>query len=264
MVIITLAVSLFKLRLYILYFKIYFLGDFMEKDYTPTATTQCGISYKAIANKLYGTPLFQGLDMDDIISFLICSKSACKSFKPGEMIFIESDEPKRLPVLVEGNVRIGRDSFSGQRTTIATFNNSGDSFGDVILFLDKKSYGLFAQATSLTKVLFIPKSIMDKTCIHACKHHSHIISNLLTIFAKNANTLRIRLEILSCPTLRQKIEKTLILWSERENKSYISMSRDQLAEFLCTTRPSISRELMKMKDEGLISVDGRKIYRNPK
>ena len=38
------------------------------------------------------------------------------------------------------------------------------------------------------------------------------------------------------------------------------MTREGLAEFLGVTRPSVSRELMKMQDDGLIEIKGRKIY----
>ena len=36
--------------------------------------------------------------------------------------------------------------------------------------------------------------------------------------------------------------------------------RENLSELLGAARPSVSRELMKMYDEGLINVDGKKIY----
>ena len=40
----------------------------------------------------------------------------------------------------------------------------------------------------------------------------------------------------------------------------IDMTREELAEFLGVTRPSISRELMKMQDDGLVEIKGRKIF----
>ena len=37
------------------------------------------------------------------------------------------------------------------------------------------------------------------------------------------------------------------------------MKREELADYLGTTRPSLSRELMNMQDEGLIEIDRSKI-----
>ena len=38
------------------------------------------------------------------------------------------------------------------------------------------------------------------------------------------------------------------------------MNREELADYLGTTRPSLSRELMKMQEEGLIRVEKKFIY----
>ena len=37
------------------------------------------------------------------------------------------------------------------------------------------------------------------------------------------------------------------------------MGRQEMADYLNATRPSLSRELMKMQDEGMLSVSGRQI-----
>ena len=37
------------------------------------------------------------------------------------------------------------------------------------------------------------------------------------------------------------------------------MSRQGMADFLNTARPSLSRDLMRMQNEGLTTVEGRKI-----
>jgi CRP-like cAMP-binding protein len=37
------------------------------------------------------------------------------------------------------------------------------------------------------------------------------------------------------------------------------MSRQEMADFLNAARPSLSRELMRMQNDGLITVEGRKI-----
>ena len=37
------------------------------------------------------------------------------------------------------------------------------------------------------------------------------------------------------------------------------MNREQMADFLGVTRPSLSRELAAMRDEGLLQMEGRSI-----
>ena len=43
------------------------------------------------------------------------------------------------------------------------------------------------------------------------------------------------------------------------NMIQVSMTREQLADFLGVTRPSLCRELMKMQKDGLITVSRRVI-----
>lgn len=86
-----------------------------------------------------------------------------------------------------------------------------------------------------------------------------MVSNMLTILAQTAYSLNDRLEVLMCQTLRQKIGKMLLLHCEGDYSRKLVMTREEMAQILNVARPSLSRELMKMAEDGLIRVDGRKI-----
>lgn len=215
---------------------------------------------RVIAERLMVSPLFENMTVDDVDSCFTCSGALCLSFKKGDMIFTEEDEPTKLHILLEGGVRIGYDSFDGNRRIIGNFTDTGEVFGDILLFLGKEKYGVFAQATCDTKVIALPREFMSGTCASGCGYHNHLINNMLMSFARNAYALNMRLRILSCPTLRQKIAKMLLVYNDRDMSKPINMTREGLAEFLGVTRPSVSRELMKMQDDGLIEIKGRKIY----
>lgn len=64
--------------------------------------------------------------------------------------------------------------------------------------------------------------------------------------------------MLSSFSLRQKIA-TFLIQTEKENISNTGMTRQQMADFLATTRPSLSRELLSMEDSGLIELNGSEI-----
>lgn len=61
-------------------------------------------------------------------------------------------------------------------------------------------------------------------------------------------------------SLRQKIAKFLIKNSEPDGKVALSMNREDLADFLNTARPSLSRELMNMQEDGLIRILKQNIH----
>ena len=203
--------------------------------------------------------LFRGMTAEDIRKCMDCCGAECTTYHKDEMIFTEDMTPSRLAILVTGTVRTGRDSIDGRRTIMTTFDQTGEIFGEVVLFLGKKQYGYFALAGEDTKIAFIPHYFMTNTCERNCGHHTQLISNMLTILARSAYSLNNRLEILSCQTLRQKIGKMLLLNCEGNYSRKLIMTREEMAQTLNVARPSLSRELMKMSKEGLIRVEGRKI-----
>lgn len=205
------------------------------------------------------SPLFDGMNDEEIEHCLSCSKSAIVSYKKDEMIFYEEDMPKYLFILIEGAVSVCNDSISGRRNIVTTINHEGDLFGEVFLFINKNEYQNYAIAVSDTKLLQIPKGYFYRTCGENCSFHSLLISNMLSILAQKAFYLNQKLNILSSNTLRQKISKLLLRNSTKDGNVTLKMNREELADYLNVARPSLSRELMKMQEDELIKIDKNKI-----
>lgn len=203
--------------------------------------------------------LFKGLTADEIYHCMECSKAESLIFEKGEMIFSEDEVPSKLPVLISGSVTIGRDLYDGKRNILAIFENKGDTFGYELLFTGDSAYGVFAQAQTKTQILMIPKKFLLGTCERNCGFHSVLIANMLFIMAQKSLALNGRLEIMSCSSLRKKIAKFILYMNKDSNITPASMNRQEMADFLNVARPSLSRELIKMQNEGLISLEGRKI-----
>ena len=147
-----------------------------------------------------------------------------------------------------------------ENMTVDDVHNCFTCSGALCLSFKKGDMIFTEEATCDTKVIALPREFMSGTCASGCGYHNHLINNMLMSFARNAYALNMRLRILSCPTLRQKIAKMLLVYNDRDMSKPINMTREGLAEFLGVTRPSVSRELMKMQDDGLIEIKGRKIY----
>ena len=64
---------------------------------------------RVIAERLMVSPLFENMTVDEVHNCFTCSGALCLSFKKGDMIFTEEDEPTKLHILLEGGVRIGYD-----------------------------------------------------------------------------------------------------------------------------------------------------------
>lgn len=203
---------------------------------------------------LKNSPIFSGMEIDEIEAVIKASRAITKSYKKDEFIFLQDDVPDTLHILVEGTVVIGNDSSTGKRNIIITFSHAGEPFGEVFLFLGKKKYDNYAQSATDSKVLQVPKSFFESKN----EMNSKIISNMLEILAKKAYYLHKKLLIISGGGLRQKIIRTL-LQNIQGTVAKLGMNREEFADYLNVARPSLSRELMKMQDEGLIEVEGDRI-----
>ena len=214
---------------------------------------------KSLKSALKDTALFKDLSEEEIQRCLECSKAESIVYEKGEMIFSEEDYPATLPVLINGSVTLGMDFYDGKRKIIAIFENKGDVFGHEYILLGQSRYGMYAQAQTKSIILMMPKNFLVGTCERNCGFHSNLISNMMQLMAKKSLTLNERLEIMSCSTLRQKIAKMILFSIGGKSSMSVSMSRQEMADFLNTARPSLSRELMRMQNDGLITVEGRKI-----
>ncbi len=206
------------------------------------------------------SPLFARMSDGDIESCLQCSRAEVTRYERDAIIFHQHDVPRKLMVLLEGTVVVGNDSSAGKRSIIATLERPGELFGEVFVFLHKGEYDHYAQAVTPTSLLQIPKEFLYHTCGENCGHHQTLISNMLSILAQKAYYLNQRLQIISCATLRQKIAKMLLQYRAENGRVTLPMNREEMADFLGSARPSLSRELMKMREDGLITIDGRTIF----
>ncbi len=210
-------------------------------------------------SKLTRCPLFAQMTADDIRHCLTCSCSELAAYEKDQPIFFQQDKPQKLFILVEGSVAVCRDTVSGQRNRITTISQPGELFGEVFLFLNKQEYDNYAVAVSPSKVLQMPREYLFRSCGKNCDYHTLLISNMLSVLAQKAYYLNQKLQIMASPTLRQKISKILLQNASADGTVVLHMNREELADFLNTARPSLSRELMRMQADGLLKIDGKRI-----
>ena len=181
----------------------------------------------------------------------IYKKSTTKTYKKDAIIFSDYDKPMHINVLLEGSLNICDFSEDGKRIIITSICEFGDIFGEVFLFVGTPFYEHTAMANEATKILKIPKDLIYQ--------NTKLTQNLMSIFAKKAYFLNKKVNLLSCPTLREKILLYIKYNKKGNDVFYLDKTKDELADFLNVARPSLSRELIKMQKDGVISVNGKKI-----
>ena len=84
---------------------------------------------------------------------------------------------------------------------------------------------------------------------------------ILQIISQKTLLLSQRVEILSCRSIREKLLHYFALCSHRQASDTFSLplSMSALAEYICADRSAMTREMSRLKKEGILSVQGRKI-----
>lgn len=202
--------------------------------------------------------LCKGMTKEEIQEIL--SQNGCHicHYDKGENIFLQGQKADRMFVLVSGKVVIAKVSASGKKSVLTGIETVGDLFGEIYLFIGKKEFEMEAQAVVSTTVLSLDSRIFEKEADNSMAE-IRLMKNLLQIFAKKAYLLNKRLRLLSAGSLREKIASFLLEHVSEDGVVYLSMTKEELAEYMNVARPSLSREIGNMVEEGWIALQGKNI-----
>jgi len=198
--------------------------------------------------------LFDSITEEEQNRMLTCAAAKEKSFAAGDYIFRQGDRPKNMYLVLKGSVMIAKDFVTGKRNVLFMVYEK-DVFGEMFAFSDESQYWYDAVANEPVTVLEIPFGFFFGFCEHACKKHQTIVKNMLGIFSRKSFMMTKKLYLLSGKTLKERISMWILDNAGEENSFKSDMNREELSDYLGTTRPSLSRELMAMQEEGLIEVD---------
>ena len=203
--------------------------------------------------------LFQGIDRSSIEAIMNCFKPETRSFKKGDTIIVYSSELEHLCVLLSGRAHLYCMDSEGEYALLEQYGPN-DIFGEVFA-MPYGDLGYAVEADSDCQVLFIRFDCIYGRCPRACAHHSQLTRNLFELSARKAQSLSVRINMISKKSLRRKLQAYFDYLSEKTgSRSFqLDQSFSQLASYLCADRTSMMRELRNMCDEGLITRQGKNI-----
>lgn len=197
-------------------------------------------------------PLFKNLSQKDLKILEENIEIENKVYPKDSYIFKQGEIKSDLYYLLEGSVVVAKFDSNGKRSIIQDFNNKA-IFGEVYAYLEE-AYDFSALAQKDSKIIVIKNF---KKLINEAMPRSFLIS-FIDLISRKCLVLSKKNQINTQFTLRQKIANYLID-NEKNNIVNLKMTREELADFLSTTRPSLSRELSNMKDEKILDVEGKTI-----
>jgi len=195
--------------------------------------------------------LFKDFSNQEINYFLITSQYKIADYQAGQIIAIEGDPLTKIGLILEGTLEVQKNYPSGKTVTINQLT-TGDTFGEVAIFSFKKIFPSTIFSSTDSKIMFVKKD----NILRFCFQNEKFFKSLLQLLSEKILILDNRLCLLSRETIRQKISFYLIerYREEQTLQIHTAISREKMAEQFAITRPSLSRELSKMKREGLIDL----------
>jgi len=202
---------------------------------------------------LKNVSLFEGIEEDNIPSLLKCLSSKNESYKAGSVIFNEGDTVEYVGVVLSGSVQIITNDYYGNRNILSSVSDGG-LFGEAFACAGTVKYPVSAVAISDSNIMLINYRKIITTCSNTCIFHTKLIFNMLKVVAEKNILLSRKLEFTSKRSIREKLMAFLLHEAKRKNNNSfeIHFNRQELADYLSVDRCAMSKELCKMRDEGIL------------
>jgi len=207
-------------------------------------------------NILQNCKLFSGIDPTEIESLFASITYQLKKFRKGDIIAQTGDEIINQKIIVEGSVKGEMIDFNGKTIKIEDIE-SPRSLAPAFIFGSENSYPVDIVANNDVLLISIPRKYFLKLLASS----ENVLHNYLDIISTRTQFLSAKLKLLSFHSIKGKLAQYLLSLSSQSNSDEISLpiTQGELSELFGVTRPSLSRALREMNDEGILSAKGRSI-----
>ncbi|MDY3862325.1 MAG: Crp/Fnr family transcriptional regulator [Ruminococcus sp.] len=198
------------------------------------------------------TALFRGYCEKDIAHMAkqLNFKRVC--YKKKDEIFSNGDTVAHIGLVLSGSVQIEHNDYFGNKSILAIIEKGG-VFAEAYACIPGEPLMIDVIANDDCEILFISVSRLFESCPQ-CDSKNRLIQNLVVIGAYKNLQLSKRSIHTTPKTIRGRLMSYFSeqIYAQDSNKITIPFDRQQLADYLNTDRSALSKELIKMKKDGLI------------
>ena len=213
------------------------------------------------SQELRTSPLFENISYEDYRRMLTCFQAVQRSFLPEEMIYdFAGSRADAIGIVERGSASLIRIDEEGVATVLEEMGPGG-VFGRNLAFAGSMGDSLEVVARSACDILFIDYPHLLRRCQNACTYHSVLVQNMLGLLSDKAQALSERVDVLSRRSIREKLLCYFHQLMEKagSNTFQLPFSLSTLADYIATDRSAMMRELKRLKEEGILTSEGRKI-----
>lgn len=211
-----------------------------------------GVNIEALLSHV---PLFNGLEPEEISRIARGTREV--NARRGDILFHKGDACSGFHLVVYGQIKLAFTSSQGSEKVVDLMGQ-GQTFGEAVMFMEKP-YMVYAQALVDSQLLHISKSVILKELENDPKLGRKMIAGL----SIRLHHLVTDVESYSLHSGRQRIIGYLLRDNLDDDAKSLTVTlpthKGVIASRLNLTQEHFSRILHELTENGLITVQGRKI-----
>lgn len=208
------------------------------------------------ASQILGNPLFSGISDLALESALERIRSRIVKFDDKRVVKLQGEPYDSLCLLTEGRLVATIEMESGRSLMVETLA-APDVLAVAVFFAPEPVIPVTLTAVSAGSYIEIERDDLDRLGME----FPAIFRRLLVICAEKFEFITTKMRLLHFATIRQKVASYLLERYRFAKSDGITLpyTRERLAELFGVARPSLSRVLGEMANEGLIAASGRRV-----
>ncbi len=194
--------------------------------------------------------LFNGAQESAAISLLYAAGGRERAYADGEVILRQGDENRNIYILIAGAAAGEHLTADGRAVTVNEMA-AGDVFGDVLSGSGARSPVEVVARGGALAVRF-PLAGIFAPCDDCRGAQEVLLRNLIAAISEKYFELNRRVSILLKSSLRARAAAYLLRYAGGEDWFSVPHTREEQSRYLGCDRSALSRELSRMRREGLI------------
>jgi CRP/FNR family transcriptional regulator len=177
-----------------------------------------------------------------------------KSLSKKEILFLEGDKGHALYLCARGTIQLHKTSPDGQEIVIKVVKQS-ELFAEVILF-EKVKYPVSAIALEETLVYLLPRAQF-----HCLLENEQFRNDFIAILMAKMRYLADQIQYLTVYDVEERLMRFLNQHYGEEKDIRITLSKKDVAAAIGTTPETLSRLILRLKEEGKMRWEGKRIQK---
>lgn len=199
------------------------------------------------------TQLFLNIEENEWEDMKSCGCMRKEQFSKNETVFHMGNIIQEIGIVLSGSVNIENVDLWGNKSILSNIA-PGQLFAESYA-LCKEPIMVSAVTAEASEILFLKLSVFTESKYSTTSWHSKMVQNMLQISLRKNLNLANRIFCTTPKTIRRRLLLYLSAESAKTGSATfrIPFNRQELADYLNLERSALSKELGKMRDDGILT-----------